>query len=310
MKTRKRIKTFLPLMAIVILAYFTSCSKDRIAKQVETSYAPTDAFYTLNAPPEQTFVIDSLGGDTITAMHGTKIWGVPKTIFMLKSTHQDIYYPFYLKLIEAYSLKDMILSRLPNVAQSKILKDAGELKVTAFKDTNTLVLKDNCGLPLWAPSSTPDSSMNVYYGFTNGTTNDWNINVTQTDYLFSNDTVTHIGVKGSGYSMKITKLGWVDIGHLAPYSNASMTFTSAGTNTNYIDVYIVFNNRHSFIKVNSLAAHNLPSGEPITVFALAMDSGGQMYFFKQNYNVANGMVIPLQMTQATSAQVLAEMSTL
>jgi hypothetical protein len=308
MKTINRTKLLLALIALTSLSYFTSCSKDR--KEVNTDYAPTDAFYTNNAPPEQTFIIDSLGGDTIVGMDGTKIWGVPKTIFMLKSTHQDIFYPFFLKLIEAYSVKNMILSRLTNVAQNKILKTSGEFKITAFKDTNTLLLKDHCGIPLWAPSSTPDSNMNVYYGFTAGTANDWNNDVTQTDYLFASDTVTNIGVHGNGYSLKITKLGWVEIARQFTYTNSNISFTSAGTNTNFIDVYVVFNNRHSFIKVNSLAANDLPTGEPITVFALAMDSGGQMYYFKQNFNVANGLVIDLLMNQATEAQVLAEMATL
>ena len=302
-----KIKLFRFLIAIACLAVVVSCSKDRTEKQLSNNYAPTDAFYTANAPPEQSFTIDSLHGDTITGMHGTKIWNVGKTIFMLKSNHQDIYYPFTLKLIEAYTLKDMILSRLPNVAQNKILQDAGELKVTAFKDTNELLLKDNCGLPMYAPSTTPDAAMKVFYGFTNGTTNDWNMDVTQTNYLFPSDTVTKIGVNGNGYSMKITKLGWVDIGHFFTYTNASLTFTASGTNTNYIDIYVVFNNRHSFMKVNALTANYLPAGDPITVFALAMDTGGQMYYFKQNFTVSNGLAINLNMSQTTQSQVLAEM---
>jgi len=306
----KKKRSLLLLMAAIGLAHLTSCSKDRTEKEVNTSYAPTDAFYTLNAPPEQTFIIDSLGGDTIVGMDGTHIWGLPKTIFMLKSTHQDIFYPYFLKLIEAYSVKNMILSRLPNIAQNNILKTTGELKVTAFKDTNTLVLKQNCGIPMWAPSATPDSSMKVYYGFTNGTSNDWNLDVTQTDYLFPGDTVTHIGVHGNGYNMKICKLGWDQIAHLSPYLNSNITFTASGSNTNFIDIYIVFNNRHSFMKVSNMAANDLPTGEPVTVFALAMDSGGQMYYFKQGYTVANGLVIDLNMAQATEAQVLAELGTL
>ena len=306
----KRFKKFqlIQVIAIIVVMFFISCSKDRTQDKVtSTSYAPMDNFYNNNAPVEQTFTIDSLGGDTIRATNGTKIWGVPKTIFMYKSNHQDIFYPFTIKLIEAYSMKDMILERLPNVAQNKILQSAGELKVTAFKDTNTLLLKQNCGLHMWSPSSTtPDASMKVYYGFTNGSSNDWNMDVTQTDFLFSPDTVTKLTVSGCGYSTKITKLGWVSINHTFSYTNSNITFSVSGTNTNtnYIDLYVIFKNRHSFIKVSSFAANNLPTGEPITVLAMANDNNGQMYYFKQDYTISNGMQVTINMTSSTESQLL------
>jgi len=301
-------------IAIIAITFFISCSKERTEDKVtSTSYAPMDDFYNNNAPEEQTFTIDSLGGDTIKGKDGTKIWGIPKVIFMYKSNHLDIIYPYTLKLIEAYSMKNMILERLPNVAQNKILQSAGELKVTAFKDTSTLLLKQNCGLHMWSPSSTtPDASMKIYYGFTNGNSNDWNINVTQTDYLFPSDTVTKLSVSGNGYLTEITKLGWVSINHSFSYTNSNITFNVSGTNTNtnYIDLYVIFKNRHSFIKVSSFAANNLPTGEPITVFAMAKDSNGQMYYFKQDYTISNGLQVTINMTSSTESQILTLMGSL
>jgi len=304
----KKINLFACLFAIAGIVFLASCSKDRTDKTTNTDYASLDDFYNNNAPPEQSFTIDSLGGDTITGMDGTRIWGIPKTIFMLKTTHSDIYYPYTLKLIEAYSIKNMILSKLPNVAQSSVLKSAGEIKVTAFKNTNELMLKQNCGLSMAAPDSTPDAAMKVYYGFTNGTTNDWNMDVTQTDYIFTTDTVTHISTGSNRYWMKIAKLGWTSIDHTFTYTNSDITFTAAGTNTNLIDVYMIFKNRHSYVKVDNLAASNMPSGEPITIFAIAKDSGGTMYYFMQDYTISNGLVIDLQMNSSTESQILALMA--
>ena len=303
------------VISIIVITFFISCSKERTEDKVTaTSYAPMDAFYNNNAPPEQTFTIDSLGGDTVKGMNGTKIWGIPKVIFMYKSTLKDIIYPYTLKLIEAYSMKNMILERLPNVAQNQILQSAGELKVTAFKDTNTLLLKKNCGIQMWSPSSTtaPDASMKVYYGFTKGSSNDWNMDATQTDFLFSPDTVTKLSISGSGYSTKITKLGWVSINHTFSNSSSNITFSVSvtTTNTNYIDIYVIFKNRHSFIKVSSFAANNLPTGEPITVLALANDNNGQMYYFKQDYAISNGLQVTINMTSSTVSQILTLMGTL
>jgi len=315
MKTFNKFQLLVCFSLVSAMIFIASCSKDRQQNKVTAaSYVPVNDFYNNNAPPEQTFTIDSLGGDTIKAMDGTKIWGVPKTIFMYKSNHQDIIYPFTLKLIEAYSMKNMILEQLQNVAQGNILKSGGELKITAFKDTNTLLLKQNCGLHMWSPSITtpPDNSMKVFYGFTKNTLDDWNIDVTQTDFLFPTDTVTKLTVSGNGYAMKITKLGWLGPDHTFTYSTSNVTFSVNGstTNTNYIDVYVIFKNRHSFIKVSSSAANNLPTGEPITVFAIAKDSNGQMYYFKQDYTISNGLAIPLTMNTTTEAQILSLMSSL
>ncbi|HNW97440.1 MAG TPA: hypothetical protein PKK00_03380 [Bacteroidales bacterium] len=308
MKTIRKIY-LISLSVLTVMIVFCSCSKER----TETSeYEPLDEFYDNNAPEEQTFIIDSIPGDTIVGIHGTKIWGVPKTIFMYKSTQQDIYYPFFIKLIEAYSIKDMILSKLPNVAQGNILKSDGELKVTAFKNNDELVLKEHCGLNMWAPSSNPDDTMGVYYGFTNATTDDWNIDVTQTDYLFTQDTVTKIGVLGKGYGMKIAKLGWLSVCKLNTFTSTSgITFTAVGTNTNFIDIFIVFNNLHSYIKVNNLTVSNLPVGEPVTVFAIAKDTDASMYYFKQNYTIStSSIIIDLVMQKSTEAEVLTLMGSL
>lgn len=309
MKTNIKIKMGICISCLFIL--FASCSKERTDEKA-TAYASLDEFYLNNAPEEQSFLIDSIAGDTIIGKEGTIIGDVPKTIFMYKSNFQDITYPFELRLIEAYSMKDMILSRLPNVAQNNILKSAGELKVTAWKNNNELALKENCGLLLWAPAATPDNSMDVFYGFTAGTTSDWNNDVTLTDYLFTQDTVTKIGVLGKGYGMKIAKLGWLSVCKLNTFTSTSgITFTAVGTNTNFIDIFIVFNNLHSYIKVNNLTASNLPVGEPVTVFAIAKDTDASMYYFKQDYTISTtSIIIDLAMQKSTEAEVLTLMGSL
>jgi hypothetical protein len=311
MKTAKTLIGFIAIISMAGMLAFTSCSKERLEDDTDTEYAPMDGFYTTYAPHEQTFIIDSTGGDTIIGEQGTMIWGVPKTIFMDKITYQDISYPYFLKLIEAYSIKDMILSQLPNDAQDQLLKTAGEIKITAFKNSNELALKQNCGLHYFAPSASPDTAMDLFYGFTDGTTNDWNENILQTDYLFSSDSVSELLDVYGGYQAKIAKLGWTSIDRF--YNGSSVTdlaFTAAGTNTNYIDIYVIFNSIHSFIKVSNLAAEDLPVGEPVTVFALAMGSDGTMYYYKQDYTIASGLVIDLQMTASTETDVLTLMGAL
>lgn len=306
MKTLKNISL---MIAVAGVLFTFSCSKERTEKQVQTEYASLDDFYDLNQPDEQTFIIDSTGNDTLTGQDGTRIWGIPKEIFMIKSTQQDISYPYTLKLIEAYSIKNMILSRLPGMAQGSLLHSGGEVKITAFKNADELAIKNTFFLPFWSPATSTVSGMETFYGFTNGTTNDFNNDVLQTDYLFSSDNVSSVSISGNGYLTHMAKLGWLNIGKkVTPSSQTNITFTASGTNTNYIDVFVVFNNLHNYVKAANLAASNLPAGEPITVFAIAKDGSGTMYYFKDNFTVSNGLQITLNMTASTEAQVLSELA--
>ncbi len=309
MKTQ--LKMMIPA-AIVLLLTISSCSKDRLNDEPDksTEYSSLDDFYDMNEPEEQEFVIDSIDGDTITAMEGTKIWGIPKEIFMKKSDHSDITYPYTLKVTECYSIKNKILSRYQGKAQGNMLYSSGNLRFRAFKNSDELELKEHCGLPFMAPSSAPDSQMDMYYGFTTGTADDWNNNVLQAGYLFSNDDVSELNTCLYGYTAKTAKTGWVNIAH--PFSGAaqsSITFEAEGTNTNLIDIYIIFNNLHSHLKVSDMKALNIPDGEPVTVFAIAK-SGNQMYYFKENYATGSPIHIALEMTTATESEILTIMDSL
>lgn len=300
--------------AIAGLFVFSSCSKERTEeeapKSIQNTYTTTDDFYNQNQPPEQEFIIDSLGSDSLTGLQGTKIWGLPKIIFKYKLYPQDsLYYPYKIKLVEAYSIKDMILVRLPSLAQSKVLHSGGELKVLASKDNKELILKQGYGYHMLARSSSPVSGMGVFYGFTNGTTNDWNANVLQTDYTYPNDTVTSIFNQSNGYNMQIAKMGWVTPSKFFQFTNqANITFTAEGTNTNLIDVYIIFKNLHAYVKVSNMAANGLPAGEPITVLAIGKDSS-TMYYYKQDFTSSTSQV-QITMQATTSSQLLSLMDNL
>lgn len=311
-------KTVAKFFALILLsAVFVcfSCSKDRLTDETNpdksNNYTSLDDFYDLNEPEEQDFVIDSIGGDTIVAQEGTKIYDVPKEIFMRKSDHSDITYPYTIKLVEAYSIKNKILAKLPGMAQGSVLYSDGNLRFRAFKDADELELKEHCGLPFMSPAPAPVSSMELYYGFSTGTTDDWNNNVLQAGYLFSVDDVTFVNTNSYGYQCKTAKMGWANIAEKYTASaQSTITFTADGTNTHFIDVYIIFNNLGSHIKVQNLLAVNLPDGEPVTVFAIGKDASQQMFYFKDSYTTGVPLLIELEMVPATESQILTIMDSL
>ena len=83
MKTTTNLSLLIAILSFMLI--MVSCSKERTEKQIQTEYASLNDFYDLNEPEEQTFLIDSTqNADTITGIDGTKIWGIPKEIFMIK----------------------------------------------------------------------------------------------------------------------------------------------------------------------------------------------------------------------------------
>ncbi len=308
MKAKKNIR----ISAIFLIVFIiSSCSKERIDKETGTEYSSLDEFYINNELPEQIFIIDTIPGDTIVGMHGTKIWGVPKEIFMKKSTYEDITYPYNLKLTEAYIIKDMIFARHQNIAQNRVLYSSGNIRFRAFKDEDELELKEHCGLNFLAPAETSDASMELFYGFTTETTNDWNKDVLQAGYLFSDDDVTFIATNSYGYKAKTAKMGWVNISYKYPGpSQGTINFAIEGTNTNLIDIYIIFNDMHSYIKATNLQAVELPEDEPITVFAIAKTTSDEMYYYKEDFTTSSQTNIELEMIPATEDEILTIMGTL
>jgi len=304
----------IPALIVISLLLTASCSKDRLNDEnpdKSNEYESLDDFYDQNEPEEQEFVIDSIGGDTIVAQEGTQIYDVPKEIFMKKSDHSDITYPYTIKLIEAYNIKNKILTKRPGLAQGNVLYSDGNLRFRAFKDADELELKEHCGLPFSAPCSAPVSSTALYYGFTTGTTDDWNNNVISAGYLFTNDDVTMIQTNTNGYAAKTAKMGWVNLAR--PYTGtaqASFTFEADGNNTQFIDIFIIFNNLKSYVKVSNMQAINLPFGETVTIFAIAKESSQQMYYFKENYTTGNAIHVILDMNPATESEILTLMDTL
>jgi hypothetical protein len=320
----KNLNRILSILFLATLLITVSCTKDRIndeekkddTKKTDTiTMGSTDAFYKNNTLEEQSFVIDSVHGDTVFGKDGTKIFHISKTLFMYRDNFQDITYPFTLKLIEAYSIGNMILAQLPNVAQNNILKSGGEIKVTAYKDNRELTLKEGRFLNIIMPAKNKDPNMKVFYGFTKGTTKDWNDNVTNTsDYLFGNDSSNYV-FPNINYWFGIVKLGWLNCDRFYNYAKTAISITAEPSyvGVKNIDLYVIFTNIHAYIKLNSFDPVDLPLGEPITFLAIASDnsvSNPTYYYFKQDYTITSGLQIHITLTSTTEAGIVELLKTL
>src|SRR5438045_1037722 len=110
------------VLAIVSISFgpvllFNACKKDRVPQD---DYQNMDSFYDDNKEDEQVYQIDSGGSCPLTCLHGTKICMGASMFSFADGT--PITYPFILKVVELYSIKDMLLWKLPSVSGGNVLE--------------------------------------------------------------------------------------------------------------------------------------------------------------------------------------------
>ena len=156
------------ISAIAVLGFvvsFNACKKDRVPQD---DYQNMDSFYSDNQEEEQELQVDSGSGDCfVTAKKGTRIC-ISRDMLRDAGGNDIPSYPFQLKVIELYSIKDMILRKEPSVSGSEVLETSAEVRVRPFKDGNEAYLKDGRAY-LMETDTLPVISNNMvcYYGFNN-----------------------------------------------------------------------------------------------------------------------------------------------
>ena len=314
MKINKR--SFIAISASLLFVFaiaFLSCKKDRLpAQNTGGNYASASSFYTQYQQPEQVFQIDSVPGGPLFGHMGTQLFP-DKNIFMYPNG-SNFTYPYTIKLIEIYPGKDMILSSMPSVAGTGILETGGEIRVRAFKGTTELVLRPGKKFHMQLDTNASLlSGMSMYYGFPNGSITDWTNNLTSLDPTISPDTLSSVVNTPYLYSVNIGRMGWVNCARA--YSNSSTTstlsFTSTGTNTQNIDIFLVFSSIHSVMKVYNMQSYPIPNGSQVTMVAMARDANqnNSMVYDKQIITVNGNQQITLNMQSITDANLLNILST-
>ncbi len=298
----KEIVLFVFALGMVL---FVSCTKQRApSKPTGPDYASPATFYTQYQQKVQTFQVDSPGTGFIVGKMGTRLTG-DASIFMYPNG-QNVVYPFTLQLIEVYTGKDMILSNLPSLGGGKILQTMGEISVNAFKGSQQLVLRP--GKKYFMELDTNKSllsGMSVFYGVSGGSITDWTVLIP--------DTLSAVINYPFFYAMNIARMGWVSCAQNFNPGGATTTidFTSAGTNIQNIDVFLVFKDIHSVVQVYGLKSQvAIPVGTNLTVVAISRDanSGNSMVYDSQAITVGAGQQVTLNMKNISDVALLNALS--
>ena len=257
------------VMGIVVLG---SCSKERVESVEEeeqlNEYQSMNDYYDTKKQDEQEFIIDTSGTQPIVGHEGTKIY--PSKERLMFANGDSVQWPYTVKLIELYPAKDMIYYQMPTVGGGDLLTSHGEVKITAFKDGEELVLRPNRTWPIEMPNSVPETGMKTYYGSANGSIVDW---VSSPAGSFTTTTY--------GYATEMKQLGWISCAKDPNFSSASVnyTFTSTTDNLSTVSKFIYFPDSKGLMQLYSNSASNLPEGENIKIIFLGIDGSSQLYYY-------------------------------
>jgi hypothetical protein len=304
---------FLSLFGIIFLGsllIFTSCKKDRIQQD---DYQDMESFYNDNEEDEQELTVDSTGSGScfMVAAKGTRICVTRDMLQDLNGVEVPSY-PFKLKVIELYSVKDMILRRQPSVANGGILKTSAEVRVRPFKDGSEVYLKPGRKYLMETATISPLlAGMVSYYGFDNGGYADWTSSLSAIVPGFV-DTLSSVNNTSNTYFLTPAKTGYVSAA--SPYPAGStlvpLTLTVPGTNTQNLQAYISFGSFKGVMRIFNLVSFPVPVGETVTLVVFGKKQTNEYVLHQQTLTIAPGMQIPLTMQVVSESALLAALAAL
>jgi hypothetical protein len=297
---KSKISIISAIVLLVSVVVLNSCRKDRVPQD---DYQNMDSFYDDHEEEEQEYTIDSSGNCPLVCKKGTKIC-VTADMFEF-SGGGAITYPFQLKVIELYSIKDMILRRVPSVASGNVLETSAEIKVRAFKNGTEVFLKPGRKYFLeTAVLPSVNSSYESYYGYTSSNSVNWTNSISSFIPGFV-DTLSTVMAATSYYTTTPATTGWFSPAKLHQTSGTTtFSCTVAGTNTQNIQIYISFTGFKGVMRITNLTGTNIPLGENVKFIAFGKKQNNQYVMDVQTFNVTANQQIPLNMQNVSETDIL------
>jgi hypothetical protein len=128
--------------------------------------------------------------------------------------------------------------------------------------------------------------MEAHSGVESGNSVNWN-----------KDASTLVSATTDFYTMTVARLEWMMCGR--PYAGGgnmtSISVSVQGTNTQNIDIFLVFKNFKSVVQIHNLTSGAVPQGEPVTFIAMALNQNNQYVLHKEDFTISANKQITLDM---------------
>lgn len=295
--TRKITKLLLGLSLGTMLV--SSCSKDRIDDTDKNEYKSTDEYLDSKKQKEQTFEITKDGYLPIIGEQGTKIW--PDKSKLQFPNGDTVGYPYFVKLIELYTPKDMIYAQMPSVGGGDILTTKGEIRLRAVKDEQDLLLKNGQSWQVLMSSIDTITLMKQYYGVDASSYTDWAAN--PAGEFFRTDT---------GYLGYVQKFGWIGCDKNASNSSSvKIGFTSKTDNLSNVATFIYIPSKKSVMQVYNQVSGKIPAGLDVKIVSIAVNAKDSLFYDYKTVTLGqNDEVVEITLKATTDAELTAVLDAL
>lgn len=287
-------KYALIITALVVLASFSACKKDRIEEEELNEYEPMNDYLDSKKQEEQSFEITGPSNDTITGNQGTRLL-VGKDCLRF-ANGDSCSYPFTVKLVELYTPKDMIYWQIPTISAGQIMATDGEIRVRAVKNGEDLVLRPYCYYRVMMPNAAPASDMEKFYGF--GSI-DWTNDPTSLGVTTTVPTL--FGTDAYGYIGDIARLGWLNCGKIAGSGGSTIAFTSEVDVLTNVAMFIYFPATKTVMQVSNAVSGAIPDGSNVKIILMAQKAGGELFYQYEEKTVNSNEVITVELFSTTDA---------
>lgn len=153
------------LLTVVVSVFCVSCtySKNKGSNAVVPIFQsnPLDSAYGSLRPVVQRFTIDNQRVNTVKAANGTEIL-IPADCFVL--ANGDRAAQVELEIVEAFSLKDFVVSGLATLSQGQLLESNGMLYINAKAGPENLRLAEGASLTVSMPTMKGNSGFQLFTG--------------------------------------------------------------------------------------------------------------------------------------------------
>lgn len=284
-------------LLITITTFIFSCSDDRVSPY---EYKSLNGFYERNREQTQTYVIETDSGTSpIIGKKGTEIYGSRQLFEHLNG--DSVQLPWAITLIELYTIKDYLLYQQPTISINTPLASAGTIKIMCFSEQKELKLR--AGAQYAVKLSTPNP-VEGYSNYQGGTSPDTFIN-----WLLATDG-SSVNIVTNKYQLNLASLGWNQCATASFGATTTVNFTTEGTGGENIDLWLIPSDKHALFYGNNLTASNIPVGEKVTVFALALNQNDDLVMHKEEITITENMVIPLVLHKTEEKDILSFINSL
>lgn len=281
----KRINQISTLLIIAIISALTfSCSKERIEPD-KNSYADLSPYLDSHKRIEEEFIITGPSQDTIIGQLGTRIYGSKDCLRFQNG--DTVGYPFTIKLIELYTPDQMIYYQMSSIASGDVMDTEGIIKITAYKDSEELVLSPSCPVGFEMPNDSPTSNKSIFIGGPSWT--DTSVAASATSY---------------GYLGYTNTLGWDNCANAVNSTGGhTLSFSSETDELGNVGIFLYFPATGAIMEVNSLATSGIPDGQQVEIICLAINSANSMYWYTETRTVTASATIDIELVATTDGAI-------